>query len=97
MVESGRDRDEGVTLFLGHALTPVHGVLGEVELVHVPALTQITLIECDVAGQPFEITMHVREHVVDVKVPDLGQVRILDGRRPGRGQLGGITGHYASS
>ncbi len=78
VVEPGCDADEGLPLVLGHLLGPVDAVLGEVQLVDVPSLLQVLLVQGDEVGQLPQAVMDVLDHVVDVDLRISLEISSLD-------------------
>jgi hypothetical protein len=68
VVEAGRDGDERLPLLLGHLLFPVDLVLGEVEVVDVPALLEVLAVQRGEVRQRPQVLVHVLDDVVDVDV-----------------------------
>src|SRR6202042_482340 len=78
VVEAGRYGQERIARVVGHALGPVRPVPGEVQIVDVPALPKVAVVELSVPGKARGRDMHVLEHVVDVGPPQPAEVGVLD-------------------
>ena len=82
VMEAGGDRQERGARVVGHALGPVGPVLGEVELVDVPALPEIPVVELPVSGDARRRDVDVVEHIVDVGPAEPLEVLGFDAIQP---------------
>ena len=85
VVEALGHPQEDRPLLVGHLLPPVDGVLGEVQVVDIPALPQVALVQRQRRRDGPQAVVDVLDDVIDVHLLQLMQLGALD-------DVGGVLG-----
>ena len=85
VVEPRGDRKKRIARFVRHSFGPVLSVLREVEIVDVPTLAEVAVVELEVAREVRGRHMHVVQDIIDVGPAHGTQVVVFDAIQPGLG------------